>query len=152
MAISPLNKQPSVKDHETGHSHLDRAKIAMSKLIEGRRVSSTKIALVIDDVSEKINVITNELDNERKLRSSFERQSQDLSVKLDDIQRKYAELHEGFVKVLTSKFPGESSLSIKTRMESILLATNTGSDLGKKPDLVSHQATTFLNLIEDSLT
>jgi chromosome segregation ATPase len=134
------------------HSHLDLAKIAMAKLIDGRRDSTTKITSALGDVSEKIQSITNELDGERKLRASFECQSQDLSNKLNEIQRKYAELHKGFVKVLTSKFPGESPLSIEARMEAILLASNSGSELGIKPKLASPQATAFLNLIEDSLT
>lgn len=152
MSLSPLSKQSELMENNPEYSHLDLAKIAMSKLIDGRRVSANKMASALGDVSEKIRSITNELDGERKLRASFECQSQDLTNKLNELQRKYTELHEGFVKVLTLKFPGESPLSIEARMEAVLLASNSGSELGIKPNLTSPQATAFLNLIEDSLT
>ncbi|WP_315923035.1 hypothetical protein [Mesorhizobium sp. SP-1A] len=151
MSRALLIEQPLVSEKMPSEQSSDAAKVAISRLLEIRRNSAEKMSEAIDGVSEKLHKATKELIEERTFRSSAELEVQNLSAQLNSLKQKYAELHEGLVKVLTLKFPGESELSLETRLESFLLASNSGAEVGNQPNLTSPKSISFLNLIEDSL-
>lgn len=151
MSPALLIEQPLVSEKMPADQPSDAAKAAVSKLLEIRRSSAEKMSEAIDGVSEKLHKATKELIEERALRSSAELEAENLSAQLNSLQRKYAELHEGLVKVLTLKFPGETELCLEARLEAVLLASNSGAEVGNQPDLTSPKSSSFLNLIEDSL-
>jgi len=129
----------------------DIARSTMSKLMSARRGSVQKMTEAIEVVSEKLQRAADELAVEREMRSEAELTAQHLAAQLGDLQKKYADLHQGLVRVLTEKFPDEHDLSIETRLDALLLASNIGAEIGSQPKISSTTSSNFLNLIEEAL-
>lgn len=129
----------------------EKATSAVSRLMESRRSAVEKLSLALDDVSERLHLTTTELAEERACRAKAETLSQDVQSELHQLKKRYAVLHSGLIRVLSQKFPEETSLSIENRMEALLLASNSGADLGQQPNLVTSEGSKFIQLISDSL-
>lgn len=132
-------------------SQLEGSQVAVRKLLDAKKASTAQMSDAIDAVFDRLHLTYLELVDERAIRSRAELKAEELEKAISVLQQKYSELHHGLVRVLTLKFPGENALSIDARLESLLLASSSGAEVGSQPELVSSKASAFIDLIQDNL-